>query len=55
MSSDKKILEKYIKGAPISKTDKEVLERYASTGMVSFSFNYKTKNTSQGRWLLKQF
>lgn len=56
----KKILSKFRNGAAIESQDElRVLDRYASTGMVRFGFNYKRRVpeaslTDQGKWFLKQ-
>ena len=54
------VLKKFKEGAAInSEEELRVLDRYASTGMVRFGFDYKTRQptaslTNQGRWFLKQ-
>ncbi len=56
----KEILKKYSKGSSInSEAELQVLRRYASTGMVRFGFNYKTRKaeaklTNQGKWFVAQ-
>ncbi len=56
----KEILLKFKKGSAIkSQEELAVLDRYASTGMVRYGFNYKTKKaeaslTDQGKWFVKQ-
>ena len=58
--SDREVLKRFRRGNFIrDENEVRVLERYASTWMVSFGFNYKTKQaeaslTSQGRWLVRQ-
>lgn len=56
----KDTLLKFKKGCAItSKEELAILDRYASTGMVRYGFNYKTKQaeaalTEQGKWFVKQ-
>ena len=58
--SSKEILLKFKKGNYIGSRDElKVLERYFSTGMVHFGFNYEkgmadAKLTEQGKWFVKQ-
>lgn len=56
----KKTLIKFKNGSSIeSEEELKILERYASTGMVRFGFNYKTRKseaklTDQGKWFVRQ-
>ena len=56
----KKILLKFYKGAFIdTEEEREILDRYASTGMVRFGFSYTKRRdeaslTEQGKWFVKQ-
>jgi len=56
----KKTLEKFKKGNTVDSWEElRVLERYASTGMVSFGFDCKLRKataslTSHGRWFVRQ-
>ena len=58
--SMKEVLSKFKNGGFIeSEYELKVLQRYASTGMVHFGFNYKDKKsdaklTKQGKWWAKQ-
>lgn len=58
--SDREILKRFKRGNFVNNEEEaRVLERYASTGMVTFGFNYKEKKadarlTEQGKWLLSQ-
>lgn len=60
MKEIKEILVRFQKGKAIeSERELKVLERYASTGMVRFGFNYKTKKseavlTKQGKSFARQ-
>ncbi len=56
----KEILKKFKRGATIDTPEElTVLDRYYSTGMINFGFDYKLRKstaslTRQGRWFLKQ-
>jgi hypothetical protein len=56
----KDILNRFKNGHAIeSEEEMAVLDRYASTGMVRYGFNYKTREaeaslTDQGKWFVKQ-
>jgi hypothetical protein len=56
----KRVLSKFKRGAFItSEEEMEILQRHASTGMVTFGFNHDTnraeaKLTRLGRWFVRQ-
>lgn len=60
MLAEREILAKFKKGGKIETAEeRQILQRYAMTGMVKLGVNFETKKaeailTKRGKWLLKR-